>query len=236
MGAVEGGPNVVYNGLVLYLDAANNKSYVSGSTSWNDLTGNKNVGTLTNGPTFNTGSGGSIVFDGVDDYVNLGTSINFSNYNTSGFTISFWVKVNSTIQTNKYLFSKPNNAGTDNQFSVIYGYVANTYELYGGAGGVGANQTIRTNSQINVNDTNWHNLTYSVGTTTTGYLDSVIKFTNNYASLTYVSSTNNNYLTAFNAGGFYLNSNISTMQLYNRILSSTEILQNYNSTKTRFGL
>ena len=78
MGAVEGGPNVVYNGLVLYLDAANNKSYVSGSTSWNDLTGNKNVGTLTNGPTFNTGSGGSIVFDGVDDYVNLGTSINFS--------------------------------------------------------------------------------------------------------------------------------------------------------------
>ena len=229
-------PKIVTNGLVLCLDAGNVKSYVSGSTSWNDLTSNQNVGTLTNGPTFNTGSGGSIVFDGVDDYVNLGTSINFSNYNTSGFTISFWVKVNSTIQTNKYLFSKPNNAGTDNQFSVIYGYVANTYELYGGAGGVGANQTIRTNSQINVNDTNWHNLTYSVGTTTTGYLDSVIKFTNNYASLTYVSSTNNNYLTAFNAGGFYLNSNISTMQLYNRILSSTEILQNYNATKTRFGL
>ena len=81
MGAVEGGPNVVYNGLVLYLDAANNKSYVSGSTSWNDLTSNQNVGTLTNGPTFNTGSGGSIVFDGVDDYVDCGNIYQTSMYN-----------------------------------------------------------------------------------------------------------------------------------------------------------
>jgi hypothetical protein len=162
-------PNMVTDGLVLYLDAANTKSYISGSTIWNDISTGGNNGSLTNGPTFNNGNGGSIVFDGTNDYVNLGSTLNFSNYNSSGFTISFWVKINSTIQTNKYLFSKLNNGGTDNQFSILYGYVTNTYELYGGASG-GANQNIRTNSQISVNDTNWHNLTYSVGVTTTGYL------------------------------------------------------------------
>jgi hypothetical protein len=232
------GPNIVKDGLVLYVDAGSPNSYplINSSTTWKDISGNGYTGTLINGPTFNNANGGRIVIDGTNQYTKLSSTLNFSNYNTSGFTISFWIKVNSTTQINKYLFSKLTNAGSDNQFSIIYGYVANTYELYGGVGGAGANQTIRTNSQISVNDTNWHNLTYSVGTTTTGYLDSIIKFTNTYASLTYVSSTNNNYLTTFDAAGFYLNSNIATMQLYNRILSSQEILQNYNATKTRFGL
>ena len=232
------GPNIVKDGLVLYLDAGSPNSYINGvsGTSWKDISGNGYNGVLTNGPTYNTANGGSIVFDGTNDYTNLGTALNFSNYNTSGFTISFWVKLNNTSQFNKYLFSKLTNAGNDNQFSIVYGYVANTYELYGGVGGVGANQTIRTNSQIIVNDTNWHNLTYSVGVTTTGYLDGVVKFTNNYASLTYTTSTNNSYLTTFATASAFLNSNVATMQLYNRTLSSQEILQNFNATRSRFGV
>lgn len=227
-------PKIVTEGLVLYLDAANTRSYVNGSTTWTDISRSGNTGTLINGPTFNSGNGGSIVFDGIDDYANLGTSINFSNY-TNGFTIGFWVKILNTVQTNRYLFSKINTAGTDNQFSIVYGYVANTFELYGGASG-GASQNIRTNSQISVNDTNWHSLYYTVGATTTGYLDAISKFTNNYASLTFVSSTNNNLLSTFNTAGFYGNLSLANMALYNRILSATEILQNYNATKTRFGL
>jgi hypothetical protein len=58
------GPNVVTNGLVLNLDAANTKSYVSGSTTWRDLSGNGNNGTLVNGPTFSSNYGGGIVFNG----------------------------------------------------------------------------------------------------------------------------------------------------------------------------
>ena len=235
MSTLSGGPNIVTNGLVLNLDAANTKSYPGSGTTWTDISRGGNNGTLTNGPTFNSGNGGSIVFDGTNDYVNLSTTLNFSNYNTSGFTISFWIKLNSPTQTNKYLFSKLNNAGTDNQFSIVYGYVGNTYELYSAAVN-GASQNIRTNSQISVNDTNWHNLTYSVGATTTGYLDNIVKFTNTYVSLTYISSSNNNYLTTFDTAGQHLNSNIATMYLYNRILTASEILQNYNATKTRFGL
>lgn len=234
MSTVGGGVNIVTNGLVLYLDASNTKSYVSGSTTWNDVSRSGNNGTLTNGPTFNSGNGGSIVFDGVNDYTNIGTNINFSNY-TNGFTIGFWVKILNTSQTNKYLFSKTNTAGTDNQFSILYGYVANRFELYGGASG-GASQNIRTNSQIVVNDTNWHFLYYTVNSTTIGYLDAVVKFTNTYASLTFTPSTNNNLLSTFNGSQNFGNLSISNMVLYNRILSATEILQNFNATRSRFGV
>ena len=63
-------PKIVTNGLVLCLDAGNVKSYVSGSTTWTDLSPTQKNGILTNGPTFNSSNGGSIVFDGVDDYIN----------------------------------------------------------------------------------------------------------------------------------------------------------------------
>lgn len=233
--SVVGGPRfgIVQDGLVLNLDAGNVLSYPGSGTTWFDLTGNDD-GTLINGPTFDSANGGSIVFDGINDYVNLGTNINFSDY-INGFTIGFWVKVLNTSQFRRYLFSKRNTVGTDNQFSIIYGYVANTFELYGGVSG-GASQNIRTNSQISVNDNNWHFLYYTVGATTTGYLDAISKFTNNYASLTFVSSTNNNFLSTYNSIGFFGNFSIANMVLYNRILSSTEVLQNYNATKKIFGL
>jgi hypothetical protein len=221
------------DGLVFSLDAANTKSYVSGSTSWVDLSRSGINGTLINGPTFNNANGGSIVFDASNDYANLGTNINFSTY-TNGFTIGFWVKLSNTNPAARYLFSKLTNDGSDNQFSIIYGYVSNTFELYAGASG--ANQTIRTNSQIVVNDTNWHFLYYTVGATTQGYLDGTSRFTNTYASLTFTSSTNTNYLSTFNISQNFGNLSIANMVLYNRILSATEVLQNFNTTRARFGI
>jgi hypothetical protein len=230
------GPNIVKDGLVLYLDPGSPNSYFDKTgTIIRDISGQSNNATLVNGPTYNSSNSGNIVFDGVNDYANLGTNINFSTY-TNGFTIGFWVKVLNTSQTNRYVFSKLTTAGSDNQFSIVYGYVGSTFELYAGAAGVGANQTIRTNSQILVNDTNWHFLYYTVGATTIGYLDAIAKFTNTYASLTFVSSTNNNLLTTFHGTGFYGNVSIGNMILYNRILSATEITQNFNATRTRFGI
>ena len=75
------GPNIITDGLILALDAANPTSYISGSTAWNDLSGNGYNGTLVNGPTFSTDAGGAIIFDGTDDYVSLnqvGSSSQFS--------------------------------------------------------------------------------------------------------------------------------------------------------------
>jgi hypothetical protein len=67
------GPNIVTDSLVFAVDAANPSSYVSGSTTWKDQTINQNNGTLTNGPTFDSGNQGSVVFDGSNDYVDYGT-------------------------------------------------------------------------------------------------------------------------------------------------------------------
>ena len=82
MSTVKGGGNIVTDGLVFYVDAANPRSFISGSTKWGDLSKNQNVGYLTNGPTYNNSNGGSIVFDGVDDYINFGSSNDFNSIKT----------------------------------------------------------------------------------------------------------------------------------------------------------
>jgi hypothetical protein len=90
------GPNTTTNGLVLSLDAANAKSYISGSTTWRDLSGNNNSGSLVNGPTFSSANGGSIVFDGTNDYM-ITTSI------TNFRTISLWIDYKNIGLSWRYL-------------------------------------------------------------------------------------------------------------------------------------
>jgi hypothetical protein len=86
-------PKIVTDGLVLYLDAANSYSYVSGSTSWNDISRGGNNGTLVNGPTFNSGSGGSIVFDGVNDYCTFSNLPTGFQAGITNYSISIWFKL-----------------------------------------------------------------------------------------------------------------------------------------------
>ena len=90
--AGKSGPDIVENGLVLCLDAANKLSYRGTGTTWTDLSGNNNNVTLTNGPTFNAGNQGSIVFDGVDDYANF-----YAPNLSSVAVIEIWAKISNTI-------------------------------------------------------------------------------------------------------------------------------------------
>ena len=218
--SVAGGPNLIKNGLVLELDAGNIKSYQSGSTTWFDKSGYVNNGTLTNGPTFNTGSLGSIVFDGANDLIkiNNGNGINIGNI----FTTFIWVKFNSY---NTVLLGS--NDFADSGYPL---YVANLNDLYITAGSqytgittanLSTNQwtyltVVRNNTSIT-----WYKNSVNIGTSTLGSSSSnILKSVGNY---------NNN-------GGFPLNGNIASTQIYNRALSADEVLQNYNATKTRFGL
>ena len=70
------GPEIVEDGLVLALDAGNTKSYPGSGTTWTDLSGNGNNGSLVNGVGYNSGNLGSLSFDGVNDYVNFGNIFN----------------------------------------------------------------------------------------------------------------------------------------------------------------
>ena len=87
-------PKIITNGLVLSLDAANNKSYPRSGTTWTDLSGNSNTGTLTNGPSFNDGNQGSIVFDGINDYASLSTTTPTDLQGNPAFTVDGWFKSN----------------------------------------------------------------------------------------------------------------------------------------------
>lgn len=87
------------NGLVLCLDAGNTKSYPGSGTTWTDLSGRGNTGTLTNGPTYSSANGGSIVFDGTNDYV----STNYTQTSVTGYTIDVWFKSTDTGTQNPFV-------------------------------------------------------------------------------------------------------------------------------------
>jgi predicted outer membrane repeat protein len=231
------GPKIITNGLVLYLDAANRNSYPGSGTTWTDLSGNNNNFTLVNGPTFSSGNMGSILFDGTNDYVdavNTGTTFQFANVT---FTVSLWIK--TTSSTGGVIISKGATASTAGwlfQFDSS-GTVSGTTK-----GSDGTNTYNRT-STATVNNNIWRNIVsvYTTNTTTLGsntisiYIDGVLSNgTGTLGGAVYATTTDTIQIGRRPTGAYWSGS-VSNIQIYNRALSATEVLQNYNATKSRFG-
>lgn len=220
------GPKIVTNGLVLYLDAANKKSYPGTGTAWTDLSGLGNTGTLTNGPTFNSGNGGSIVFDGVNDRIELGTpnSLIF----TGNITIECWVK--STTASGVMLIT--GNWILPSSFN--YGLFWNDTGSSSGLALLVSNSFVRltTNPYI---DGKWHHL---CGVCVPGGISRLFVDSVQVASQSGGSISNSSYRWLIGSGDnrWPFPGNIGYTKIYNRALSSSEILQNYNATKSRFNL
>jgi hypothetical protein len=232
MSTLSGGPNIVVDGLVLALDAASTKSYMSGSIIWNDLSRNNNNGTLINGPTFNSNNGGSIVFDGTNDFV----TGSIGSINTP-FTFSVFGKFNNVFQTDYEYFGNIGSATTNGMISISKIGTRDINTAYHGFMYVypGTGNVVRTN--IDLRTTQYQYLT--VVTTTTAPYVKVYK--NGIEGLlidtiTGPINTNGTYRIGVWITTWWLNGNIANCSVYNRALSSQEILQNYNATKTRFGL
>jgi hypothetical protein len=215
--------DVVKNGLVLYLDAANSKSYVSGSSVWRDLSGNNNSGSLTNGPTFSSDGKGSIVFDGTNDYVNLGNILNF----TSSFTVELYFNASAWNDEWVGLLTKGDTAWRIHRLAVDTPIKINFTVT-------GLSSVVNTASTINTNI--WYHLVcvYN-GTQLLIYLNGSLDATQN---VTGTPSTNTkNLAVGWNAdfsGRRFFNGKIPVVKIYNRALSPAEILENYNATKGRF--
>lgn len=219
MSTVGGGVNIVTNGLVLYLDASNTKSYVSGSTTWNDVSRSRNNGTLTNGPTFNSGNGGSIVFDGVDDYTNIlsATSLNEPK------TIEIWMYITSQ-QTGMIL-----SRGIANYelYTFTDGFV---YTYWGNAFNASIN-----NPSITLNT--WNQFCFTIsGTTETVYKNGILIGPRTLNATPSYSNTGDLNLARRVTNTLYFNGRLANIKFYNRDLSASEVSQNYNATKSRFGL
>jgi hypothetical protein len=220
---------LVTDGLVLALDAANTVSYPGSGTTWTDLSGNGRNGTLTNGPTYSGSDGGSLVFDGVNDYVNFS-----SNILTSAIT---------AISCFMWIYPKSDGTALSilGQSSIDTSYHHSAIEI-GSSGQLRMSMwhgslTNRVNSTLSFNSWNNVGFTYS-GTTLTGYLNGLSvgtttftwsKPSNLYFGIMAVDSTN----MGTNAYG---DGNVSSFFTYNRALTASEIQQNYNATKSRFGL
>jgi hypothetical protein len=226
------GPNVVTNGLVLSLDAANTKSYPGSGTAWRDLSGNGNNGTLVNGPTFSSANGGSIVLDGTNDYVNCG---NILNYTSQNFTFNCWVFINS-LTTNLV------NQGPVLFFKGLF----NTNGYYTQISQTGTISFVTNNSGVNL-VTNSNN-----GVISAGNIYNVSITRNGNSVRTYVNgidltsipanhsdpTTSNSSFTigSYNLTQIVANIRIFSFSNYNRALSAAEVLQNYNATQARFNL
>jgi hypothetical protein len=216
----------VTNGLVLYLDAGNLDSYPGTGTTWYTLAGSNN-GTLNNGVGYNQTNGGVLIFDGVDDYATAG---NFFTY--QAFTINLWIRPGSSQTTYADIIDN-NHTGTQNW--VLQQNVANLnqyeFAVFGSAGQTSLSGLFTLTSNT------WVNLTFTYdGDKVRGYNNGTLFATGASLGTTinYVAPTFN--IGNWNLGGRNWNGQYSVVQSYNRALSSTEITQNYNFFKGRFGL
>jgi hypothetical protein len=237
MSTLSGGPNVVTDGLVLWLDAANTKSYVSGSTTWNDISRGGNNGTLTNGPTFNTGSGGSIVFDGTDDRVSQTTAINAGD----NFTVGAWVYPTAMGVTRRAVIGNSYNYSTRRGwfFCVGGGGVSNAFFL-----SIGSDNAYKIAPANTLSTNTWVYITAACqnGGSSIDLYKNGILISGSSASL--LTSGNISYdINQFNIGLRLVGGtadpytgNIAQVSIYNRALTASEVLQNYNSLKSRFNL
>lgn len=224
---ISAGPDIITDGLVLELDAGDRNSYPGTGTTWRDLSGNSNNGTLTNGPTFNSGNLGSIVFDGVDDNVTITSNPVLTNQ----ITAEFWVNLSAPTATYGWLF------GRELSYRIIYKtteiqWICATTNNSWYSPGTALVVTTSITSQIT------HIVANYDGTNNRLYINGTLISTGSNIS---GNILNNDTYYIMRDGSPDTNisfgkGNIYSHRIYNRALSTTEILQNYTAMKTRFGL
>jgi hypothetical protein len=219
-------PKIVTDGLVLYLDAANQYSYVSGSTSWNDVSRGGNNGTLINGPTYSSANGGSIVFDGTNDYVNT------SFIPTNIFSISIWFRNDTTYDIHNRGLLSTYKTNIYNGFYLATAGPTTPYPV----SPAGLNIWVNGNSRVGIPGFitgQWYNVCITSNGT------QILVYVNSNLTTTVNSATTHQDVLRIGSSRFdanYWQGPIALTKTYNRVLTATEVLQNYNATKTRFGL
>jgi hypothetical protein len=224
---------IVTNGLVLALDAADRNSYVSGSTTWGDMSGNGNGGVIL-GPTYNSSNGGALFFPSVSNTYVSGSNPNLPSGN-SAFTKSAWVysgyKGNSTTG-HPNIISWGNNSTNNknglalqtdasNNAQLLHWFYANDYSC-----------------SINDITNTWANITVTYNPPTlTFYVNGINQSTQTVGGTPNVVGTTNLEIGRFGTTTSYnFSGSIANVQVYNRALPAAEVAQNYNAQKARFGL
>jgi hypothetical protein len=225
--STHGGPNIIEDGLVLALDAANPKSYPGSGTTWSDLSGGGNTGELVNSPTYNSSNLGYFQFV-TDDFARIA---NNTALDTQTPTVEVWVKTNATTQ-NGFWFEK----GTVNsQYSLFQEGTGIQWRM-----NIGGITNLTTTTATYINTSNWYQV---VGTYTSGtrrlYINGVQVNSDTQSG---TIATNSGGMSigvygGFSGGrGYYYNGNLAACRVYNRALTPDEIQQNFNAIRARYNL
>jgi hypothetical protein len=230
---------IVRDGLVLCLDAADRKSYHGTGTTWFDRSGNGNNGTLINGVTYNSGNGGSLVFNGNLTYGSV-SSAQFQSGNNP-LSMECWVKwFGNGTNIQNIIFGYGSDTGP-NRVPLLFA----TPNLFGFSFGSGSGDVVSSNILVN----GWYHIiaTYDLSSCKI-YLNGILQNTTSYSSSNVVLigsngaqagigalfSTFGNVSTPSRYGTF--NGNIAKIGYYNRALTAQEITQNFNATRGRYGI
>jgi hypothetical protein len=249
--ATTGGTKIVRDGLVFNIDAANIKSYPGSGTTWTDVTNNGYNGTLLNGPVFDSGDVGNLDFDGLNDYITIAGNTTNNNHawtadNSIGSDIlcyEIWVK---TPDNSGRIISKPWNGNGRYNISVEDG---GFYLLVGNGGtpdDLDSSSIISYSSTID--DDIWHQVVVWANSTNQGfYIDGGLDSGSKAHGLTGGISNRGNttqpliMMSLYNYGegwagntSYSVEGKVAIFRKYNRVLTASEVLQNYNATKTRF--
>jgi hypothetical protein len=232
--------NIVRDGLVLDLDAAKRDSYPGSGTVWRDIAGGVITGSLVNGPTFDSNNGGSIVFDGVNDHVTCGV-ISTLPSGTQNRTLMGWVQDNSLsdfVGDLMSVFGYGSDASTGNLFMVsIGGTTYNNRKI------IIWTNTVNHVSSFSINRNEWTHITATVTQDSPSPRLTIYKNgVSDGGSIRAINTINTGPFSladSITSGPTYdkfLNGRISQVQVYNRALNASEVLQNFNATRARFGI
>lgn len=236
------GPTIVRDGLTFCCDIANPKSFVSGSNTIYDLSLNRYTASLFNGPTYTGSNNGSLVFDGSNDHAIVTSSIIVAGTQVS---CCFWTIIPTRLNTTMISIS---NSGSNPNGGNIFGIFI--YPYGGSSAGVifdaGRDQYPHgpvDRASVIVNDfrdvfERWNYWCFTKNSST--------QIMNIYRNGQLISSAGSKYIPInagfgnatlfFDGSSNYLNGRMSMFQFYSKELSATEVRQNYDATKGRFGL
>ena len=236
MGEIHG-PKIVRDGLILALDAGDINSYPGTGTTWFDRSGTGYNGTLTNGPTFSLENRGKIVLDGTNDFINV-SSPQSLNPGVNNITIDCWLKQNDLGY----------NGIVEARGTSLHGFLFILNYPSSGAASFFLNTTTESGQNVYSSTTSGFSSTtaWINATVVVNRASEIIKFYNNgIQEGSDVSITSGGtadpgsgyrYEIGSDLGGPEMNGDIAVLKHYNRALTAQEVKQNYNATKTRFGL
>lgn len=240
--AINYNPKIITSSLILYLDAANTKSYPSTGTAWYDISGNNNHFTLVNGPVYNSANQGSISFDGVDDYALSNNNINLTGYDY--IVVEVWFSSNTTTPS-----------------AILIEHTANWNTNTGGWGlSINSNGTSNQSGMMHTNHNTEgpRNYAFSISTNWNTQLNLFSKISDSTGRLTYGNSSllsfdsGNGYPTSTvttaggsfanailylgsrGGAGSFFNGKLSVVKIYGFKITADQVSQNFNALRSRY--